>query len=141
MKHVVQVNTYGGHPVACAAGLENVRIMEEENLPGRAAEVGAHLLEGLKSLKSQYPMIGDVRGKGLLIGVELIKNQEKAPLPGTDVAGIMARVMANGVIISRSAHTDRSLGNTLTFCPPLVLTTQEADTVVATIDKVLGEIA
>ena len=141
MKHIVQVNTYGGHPVACAAGLENVRIMEEENLPGRAAEVGAHLVEGLKSLKTKYPMVGDVRGKGLLIGVELIKNKEKDPLPGSVVADIMTKVMANGVIISRSAHTDRTLGNTLTICPPLVLTTEEADAVVAAIDKVLGEMA
>ncbi len=67
-RQVFQVNTYGGHPVSCAVALRNIEIMEAEKLADRAAEMGKYLIDGLRTL-SKHPAVGDVRGKGLLIGV------------------------------------------------------------------------
>ena len=73
-RQVGQVNTYGGHPVASAVALRNIEIMEAERLMGRAEEMGAYLLDGLRGLMD-LKVVGDVWGKGLLIGVELVKDR------------------------------------------------------------------
>ncbi|MDB4894277.1 MAG: aminotransferase class-III, partial [Firmicutes bacterium] len=70
MRHAVQVNTFGGHPAACAAGMANVKIMERENLPEKSAAVGAYMLAKLRDLQERTPYIGDLRAKGLFIGIE-----------------------------------------------------------------------
>jgi len=72
-RQVAQVNTYGGHPVASAVALRNIEIMEAERLADRAGEIGAYLLDGLRGLMD-LKIVGDVRGKGLLIGIELVKD-------------------------------------------------------------------
>ncbi len=73
-RQVAQVNTYGGHPVAAAVALRNIEIMEAERLVDRSAEMGAYLLDGLRGLM-RHKIVGDVRGKGLLLGVELVKDR------------------------------------------------------------------
>src|ERR1700744_3953089 len=70
-RQVGQVNTYGGHPVAAAVALRNIQILEEEKLADRAGSMGAYLLDGLRTLL-RHPIVGDVRGKGLLLGIELV---------------------------------------------------------------------
>src|SRR5690606_22991524 len=125
-REAVQVNTWGGHAAAAAAGLANLKIMEEEDLPGRAAEVGAYLLDGLKTLLD-IPIVGDVRGKGLLCGVELVEDKEsKKPLDGARVQAVIQGAMARGVIFARSGGAGGGLGNTVCISPPLVLTREEA---------------
>src|ERR1700750_2687926 len=83
-RRVMQVNTYGGHPGAARGGPGNNEILQEEKLAGRAAEIGAYFLDALQSLKS-HKNVGDIRGKGLLIGVELVKDrsskEQLAPAP------------------------------------------------------------
>ena len=73
-RQVAQVNTYGGHPVAAAVALRNIEIIEAEQLAERSAITGAYLLDGLRSL-SRHQVVGDVRGKGLLLGVELVQDR------------------------------------------------------------------
>ena len=72
-RHVI---TFGGHPVASAAALRNIQIMEDEDLPGNSARMGAYLLDGLKELQEKHQMIGDVRGLGLMCGMELVRDRE-----------------------------------------------------------------
>ncbi len=119
-------NTYAGHPLACAAALANLRIVEREGLDRNAGEVGAHMLAGFRDVQGRHRHIGDVRGLGLMIGIEIVRDREtKESFPLS--AGFGSRVAAlcqeRGVLI-------RNLADTFIVSPPLVLTKPQADTVV-----------
>jgi len=117
-------NTYAGHPLACAAALANLRIVEDEALDRNAAEVGAYLLARLKDVQTRHPQMGDVRGLGLMIGIELVKDPETKEIFdlkrgfGTRIADLCR---ARGVLI-------RNLADTFIVSPPLILERQHADT-------------
>ncbi len=124
-RQVAQVNTYGGHPVAAAVAVRNIEIMEAEQLVDRAAATGAYLLDGLRGLTS-HKSVGDVRGKGLLIGVELVKDRAtKEPVDSAQITGIVEFCRDRGLIVGR-AGGGRRYGNTITLCPPLVITRPSA---------------
>jgi len=134
---VAQINTYGGHPVAAAVALRNTEIMEAEQLTDRAATTGAYLLDGLHGLMS-HKIVGDVRGKGLLIGVELVKDRTtKEPIDAAQITSIVDFCRDHGVIVGR-AGGGRRYGNTITLCPPLVITRAECDRIVDTLGRALG---
>jgi taurine-pyruvate aminotransferase len=136
-RQVVQVNTYGGHPVAAAVAMRNIEIMEAERLVGRAAEMGAYLLDGLRGLLS-HKAVGDVRGKGLLIGVELVKDRAtKEQLDPAQFAAVIDFCRDRGVIVGRSGG-GRRYGTTIALCPPLVITRGECDRIVDTIGRALS---
>ena len=138
-RQAAQINTWGGHAAACAAALANLDIMEREELPARAAEIGAHLLEGLRGLMS-LAVVGDARGKGLLLAVELVEDkQTRAPLANARMAAIVRGCLERGVIVGRSAGVGGGLGNCITLAPPLVLTRTEADRIVATLREVVSQ--
>jgi taurine-pyruvate aminotransferase len=133
-RHVMQVNTYGGHPAAAAVALRNIEIMMEERLAERAAEMGGYLLDGLSTLK-RHPWVGDVRGKGLLAGVELVTNrQTKDLVPGPQMQALQDFCLSRGVIIGRSV-SGRGCGTTVVFAPPLVITRSEIDRLVTVLDE------
>jgi taurine-pyruvate aminotransferase len=135
-RQVAQVNTYGGHPAAAAVALRNIEIIEAERLVERAAEIGAYLLDGLRGLMS-HEIVGDVRGKGLLIGVELVKDRTtKEPLDAAAVNQVVESCRDDGVIVGRGGG-GRCFGNTITLCPPLVITRAECDRIVDTLDRAL----
>jgi taurine-pyruvate aminotransferase len=136
-RQVAQVNTYGGHPVAAAVALRNIEIMEAEQLADRAAATGAYLLDGLRGLTS-HKAVGDVRGKGLLIGVELVRDRTtKEPVDAAQITGVVDFCRDHGVIVGR-AGGGRRYGNTITLCPPLVITRAECDRIVDTLGRALG---
>ena len=96
------MNTYGGHPVASAVALRNIEIMEAERLADRAAEMGAYLLDGLRGLMD-LKVVGDVRGKGLLIGVELVKDRDtKEQLDAAQLASVVDFCRDNRLIVGRA---------------------------------------
>jgi adenosylmethionine-8-amino-7-oxononanoate aminotransferase len=135
-RQVAQVNTYGGHPAAAAVALRNIEIMEAERLVDRSAEMGAYLLDGLRTLL-KHPQVGDVRGKGLLLGVELVADRTlKVPAPASWITSVVDYCKAQGVIVGRSGG-GRRYGNTITMSPPLVITRAECDRIVATLDQAL----
>jgi adenosylmethionine-8-amino-7-oxononanoate aminotransferase len=136
-RQVVQVNTYGGHPVAAAVAARNIEILQEERLTERAAELGAYLLDGLRGLL-RHAMVGDVRGKGLLLGVELVKDRatKEQAAPAT-VAAIVDFCRDHGVLVGRGGG-GRRFGTTITLCPPLVITRAECDRIVDTLDRALA---
>jgi adenosylmethionine-8-amino-7-oxononanoate aminotransferase len=136
-RQVMQVNTYGGHPVAAAVAVRNIEIMLEEKLPERAAEMGAYLMSGLKDRLMRHGICGDVRGKGLLIGIELVTDRDsKVQLPGAMVGDVVAFCRSNGVIVGRSGGGARH-SNTIVLSPPLVITRGECDTLIEVLDKAL----
>jgi putrescine aminotransferase len=118
--------TYSGHPVACAVALENIRILQREGLPARAAELGESLRAQILALGNPY--IGEVRGKGLLVGVELVRDRGSRE-PADVAAAVELACRRDGVIL-------RALGgNIISISPPLVITPAQITRVVATLDQ------
>lgn len=139
MRHVVQVNTYGGHPVAAAVAARNIEIMHEEKLFDRSAEMGKYLMDGLQTLK-RHTCVGDVRGKGLLLGVELVKDRAtKEPVDNATIQGVVDACRKLGVIVGRS-NGGRAGGMTIALSPPLVITRAECDRIIDALDRALSAI-
>lgn len=129
-------NTFGGNPVSCAAGLAVLDIIEKENLQKHALKTGNQLLKDLKKLMMKYSIIGDVRGLGLFIGVELVKDT-KTKDPAADEANQIINQMKDaGVLIS----TDGPLHNVLKIKPPMVFNSENAKSLVDTLDTVLNKL-
>jgi adenosylmethionine-8-amino-7-oxononanoate aminotransferase len=129
-----QVSTFGGHPVSCAAAMANLEILTGERLWENAARVGGYLLERFRSLRSRW--IGDVRGRGLLIGLELVANQStREPLPEAQMPRLLKAMREAGVIAGRNSDTVPGYCNVLIVSPPLVLTGEQADTIVAAVER------
>ena len=129
--------TYAGHPLACAAALANLKIVEDENLPANAGAVGAHLLARFRALQARHRNIGDVRGMGLMLGIELVSDKaSKKPFELSDGFGqkIWERCIARGVLI-------RNLADTFIVSPPLTLTIAQADLIADTFDAAITAVA
>jgi 4-aminobutyrate---pyruvate transaminase len=126
--------TGSGHPVATAVGLENLAIIEERNLVGNAATVGAHLQARLREF-SDHPLVGDVRGVGLIAAVELVADKAskaKFDPPGKAGLYLSERAHEHGLII-------RAIQDSIAFCPPLIITEAQVDEVVARFARSLDE--
>ncbi len=128
-------NTFGGNPVSCAAGLAVLDVIENENLQANALKAGNHLLEGLKGLQEKYKIIGDVRGKGLFVGVELVKDRENRQPAAQEASLIIEKMKDRGILIS----TDGPDNNVLKLKPPIVFDMKNAEQVVNELDSVLKE--
>ncbi|MGN6175230.1 MAG: aminotransferase class III-fold pyridoxal phosphate-dependent enzyme [Streptosporangiaceae bacterium] len=126
-------STFGGNPVACAAALAVLAVIEDEALVANAAETGAYLRRGLTELAGRHPLIGDVRGEGLLFGVELA-DETRAPAAG-HARRVTEAMCDRGVLISATGPA----GNVLKIRPPLVFQREHADLLVQTLDDALGE--
>jgi taurine-pyruvate aminotransferase len=114
------INTFGGNPAACALALKNIEIMENESLFERSRELGEKMLNQLKTSLQNVPYVGDVRGKGLLIGIELVENKEtKVPLQVEKVNEVIAYCKKQGIIIGKNGATVAGYNNVLTLSPPL----------------------
>jgi adenosylmethionine-8-amino-7-oxononanoate aminotransferase len=128
--------TFSGHPVTAAAALKNIEIIENENLVQNAAEVGAYFKEQLEGLMVDHPIVGDVRGRGLLTTVELVSDREtKAKFPpDVKIAARLNEKFKNHGLILRVANEVISMG------PPLCITREEVDEIVHGVDLTLWEI-
>src|SRR5277367_5278916 len=116
------LTTFGGNPVSCAAALANIAFMERENLPGRAMEMGNYAMGKLRELQRKNPMIGDVRGKGLMIGVELVKDEQKTPA-AAEAEAIKDACLQRGLLIGLGGV----YANVIRFQPPLVISKEQID--------------
>jgi 4-aminobutyrate aminotransferase len=125
-------STFGGNPVACAAALATIALIED-GLVANAAEVGAHLKEKLTELKARYPAIGDVRGLGLMIGVEFVTPGASAAPDAKLRDRVMQKCFEKGLLLLSCGES------TLRFCPPLIVKKKEAGTAVAIFEGALSE--
>lgn len=133
------ISTFGGCTSGPAAGYENLAIIEDDNLLDNVNTVGAYLMDGLNALKEKYQIIGDVRGKGLFAGIELVKDREsREPADEGKAAGLVGACMKEGVIIGRTARCFRDLNNTVCFAPALNSTKGDMDELLAALDKGLA---
>ncbi|MQF95210.1 MAG: aspartate aminotransferase family protein [SAR202 cluster bacterium] len=130
-KHVI---TFGGHPVAAAASLKNIEIMENEGMVENSARMGSSLLDGLKEMKEKYQMIGDVRGLGLFCGIEIVADREtKEYFPAeADLANRLSQGFAENGLLLRG-------GDRMNLAPPLCITSSEVDDVIRILDKVFAQ--
>ena len=120
-------NTFGGNPVSCAIGLAVLDVLQEERLQKQALQVGDYFLERLRELKPRHPLIGDVRGRGLYLGIELVRSRETLE-PATREAGdLINRLRDRRILLS----TDGPFDNVIKIKPPLVFNRQNADDVVS----------
>nr|XP_055157650.1 5-phosphohydroxy-L-lysine phospho-lyase isoform X3 [Nyctereutes procyonoides] len=128
-------NTFGGSPVSCAVGLAVLDVLEKEQLQAHAASVGSYLMELLEEQKAKHPIIGDVRGTGLFIGVDLIKD-EATRTPATEEANyVVSRLKDYYILLS----TDGPGRNVLKFKPPMCFSVDNAQHVVAKMDAILTD--
>jgi putrescine aminotransferase len=128
--------TYSGHPVVCAAAMANLSILVQDDLAANSARQGAYLLERLQSLVQRFEIVGDVRGKGLLVGIDLVKDRKtREPVdPASGYAtALVAAIREAGVLV-------RSLGNRLAIAPPLIIQREEVDTIVAAVERAIATV-
>lgn len=138
--HFRHVSTFGGHPAACALALKNLEIMERERLVDRAAELGRRLEAELSELRS-HPNVGDIRGKGLLFGIEFVADkQTKQPLAEEKMNWMIAQCKERGLIIGKNGDTVAGHNNILIIAPPLSSTDEDMTFLIKTIKDVLAQI-
>jgi 4-aminobutyrate aminotransferase-like enzyme len=128
-------NTFGGNPVSCAVGMAVLDVLEQEGLQENALVVGNHLLQRLRALQEKHALVGDVRGRGLYIGVELVLDADARTPAGAAASYVANRMRERGILLS----TDGPDHNVLKIKPPLVFTAADADRLVDVLDDVLKE--
>lgn len=128
-------STFGGNNVACAAGLAVLEVIEREGLQENARKVGAHFKQGLRKLGERHALIGDVRGSGLLVGVELVRDRKTLEPATAETKRVVNRMRDLGVLTA----TEGLHGNVLKLRPPICFTQEQADIALDVLDRVLAE--
>ncbi|WP_439861956.1 aminotransferase family protein [Pseudomonas sp. MBLB4136] len=142
MGYFRDISTFGGCTAGPAAALENMRIIEEEGLLENVTQMGEYFMARLRELQDKYQVIGDVRGKGLFCGLELVKDRTtKEPVAESLPMAIAADCMRQGVIIGRTNRSFEQYNNTLCFSPALIATQADLDTIVAALDSAFKRLA
>jgi 4-aminobutyrate aminotransferase len=127
-------STFGGNPVSCAAANATIKLIKE-GLVANAAAVGAHLANGLRELQQKHRVIGDVRGIGLMIGVELVRDRETKERAVNERNALVQSMFRRGVLILGAGK------NAIRIAPPLVFTVAQADTLLRVMDDALAELS
>ena len=130
------LSTFGGNPVSCAAALANIEFMEREKLSTRAADLGEYTMGKLRSLQREQRVIGEVRGLGLMIGVELVRDEKLTPA-AAEAESVRDALLRHGVLVGVGGVN----GNVIRFQPPLVITRQQIDQALAAFATALAEVA
>ncbi|MGH2373935.1 MAG: aminotransferase class III-fold pyridoxal phosphate-dependent enzyme, partial [bacterium] len=121
-------------PVACAAALATIAYIEEHGLIEHARDLGRHALERLAAMKARHRLIGDVRGLGLLLGVELVTDRATRARASAEAEAVMYRALSKGLSFKLT------MGNIITLTPPLVITREEMDRALGILDECLTEV-
>lgn len=127
-------STFGGNPVSCAAALATIKLLQE-GLIANAKSVGDHLIAGLRDLMGKHQLIGDVRGRGLMIGVELVRDRVTKERATTERDAVVDAAFHRGLLLLGAGR------NAIRFCPPLVLTKDQADIAVRLFDEAITAVA
>jgi 4-aminobutyrate aminotransferase-like enzyme/Ser/Thr protein kinase RdoA (MazF antagonist) len=129
-------NTFGGNPVSMTTGLAVLEVIQDEEMQQHALEVGNHLMEGLRGLMAKYPIISDVRGHGLFIGAEMVKDRTTMEPAVAEIDIVVEKLKASGYLLS----TDGPLHNVLKIKPPMTFNKQNADEMVRLLAIALSEL-
>ena len=126
-------STFGGNPVSCAASLATLKLLRE-SLVKNAEVVGAHMIAGVKTLMDKHSIIGDVRGRGLMIGVELVRDRQTKERATTERDRIVHECFKRGLLVLGAGQ------NAIRLSPPLILTKEQADTAITILDEAIGAV-
>ena len=129
-------NTFGGNPVACAQGRAVLEIIEREKLQENSLTIGSRLLAGLNQLKEKHKLIGDVRGKGLMLGVELVKDRQSKEPAKEASAQILEGCKEMGLLLGKGGLW----GQTIRFSPPMCVNEQDADFLLEVLDRAFSDL-
>lgn len=129
-------NTFGGNPVSCAIGLAVLDVIEKEDLQGNALRVGGYLTQLLDNLKEKHPLVGDVRGHGLFVGVELVRDKKQRTPATAEAQDVIYRLKEQRILLS----ADGPHRNVLKFKPPMCFSREDADLAVGKIDQILTDL-
>ena len=141
LSHFRDISTFGGCAAGPAAALENMRIIEDENLLGNTNAMGERLQRNLEALMEKHPVVGQVRGRGLFLGAELVADRKtREPADEKRVAAVVAACRAQGVIIGMTNRSLPGLNNTLCLSPALIATADDIDEITGAIDGALAKI-
>jgi len=141
MGYFRDISTFGGCTAGPAAALVNMQIIEDEKLLANAAHQGEYLRARLNELMAKHDVIGDVRGKGLFAGFELVNDRNtKEPVDEQLSIAVVAHCMNNGVIIGRTNRSFATLNNNICLSPPLIATRDDIDTIIQALDNALSDL-
>jgi alanine-glyoxylate transaminase/(R)-3-amino-2-methylpropionate-pyruvate transaminase len=129
----IHFNTFGGNPVSMAAGLAVLDVIDEEGLQENCRRVGARLLQGLRRLQKDHPLIGDVRGLGLMLGVELVSDRSTRASATAQTLAVIDAAREMGVLVGKGGLD----GNVLRIKPPMCITLEDADFALDVLDRAL----
>lgn len=132
----IHFNTFGGNPVCCAIGQAVLEVIDREGLQENSRIVGGHLLAGLRALQKKHSLIGDVRGMGLMLGVELVKDAKTREPAKAECIAVFERARELGLLIGKGGLH----GNVLRIKPPMCLTQADADFLLAVLDQALAQV-
>ncbi|HEX7515771.1 MAG TPA: aminotransferase class III-fold pyridoxal phosphate-dependent enzyme [Chthoniobacterales bacterium] len=127
-------NTFGGNPVVCAQGKAVLEVIEREKLQTNSLKLGGHLLDGLEKLKQRHNIIGDVRGKGLMLGIELVKDRATKEPAKAECAQVVESAREMGLLLGKGGLQ----GQTVRFAPPMCINQADADFLVEVLDRVFA---
>jgi alanine-glyoxylate transaminase / (R)-3-amino-2-methylpropionate-pyruvate transaminase len=136
MTRRIHFNTFGGNPVSMTQGLATLEVIDADGIQRNAQQVGSHLKDRLLELQERQPLIGDVRGLGLMLGVELVRDRRTKEPATAETADVLERCKERGLLIGKGGL----FGNTLRIKPPMCLTRDDADFLVDCLDEVLTSI-
>jgi len=132
----VHFNTFGGNPVVTAMGKAVLEVIEKEKLQENSLKQGARIRDGLEKLKAKYPVIGDVRGKGLMIGIELVKDRVTKEPAKAECAAVHEAAREMGLLLGKGGLW----GQTIRFAPPMCITQADADFIVDVFDAAFAKL-
>ena len=130
--------TFGQFPVSMAASLEMIRILEEEDLLAKCRDMGDYATSRLRELQERHPLIGDIRGPGLMIGIELVRDRQTKEPAVSETTQVYKRGMEKGVIFGTSRYG--GIGNVVKIKPSLTITRPQMDRVLEVFDEILGDL-
>jgi alanine-glyoxylate transaminase / (R)-3-amino-2-methylpropionate-pyruvate transaminase len=132
----IHFNTFGGNPVASAIGKAVLEVIEQENLQENSLKVGNHILAGLDKLKAKHKIIGDVRGKGFMLGIELVRDRATKEPAKAECAQAVEHCREMGLLVGKGGLH----GNTIRFAPPMCINQADADFMLAVFDEAFANL-
>jgi alanine-glyoxylate transaminase / (R)-3-amino-2-methylpropionate-pyruvate transaminase len=127
----IHFNTFGGNPVVCAQGIAVLEVIAREKLQANSLKIGKHISAGLNRLKEKHNIIGDVRGKGLMLGIELVKDRATKEPAKAECAQVMESCKEMGLLLGKGGLW----GQTVRFSPPMCVHEQDADFLLEVLDQ------
>ncbi len=134
--HMIRGGAFGGNPVSCACTLTHIEVIQRDKLVKNAADIGDYMLKRLQELKESHEIIGDVRGKGLFIGIELVKDPESKKPATEEARRFITEVFHRGVLIQATG----TYRHVIRLVPPLILTKEEAEMAIIILEEALKKV-